>query len=77
MCLAYPYQIVEIINPYVAKASIDGVSKEIYISLLAEEVKPGDWVLVHVGFAIQKIREEEAIEALNFYRQLLSDETGF
>ncbi|MGC9017823.1 MAG: HypC/HybG/HupF family hydrogenase formation chaperone, partial [Caldimicrobium sp.] len=60
MCLAYPYQILEITGPFTAKATVDGVSKEIYISLIGEPLRPGDWVLVHVDFAIQKIDEKTA-----------------
>lgn len=74
MCLAYPYQIVEITGPFTAKASVEGVTKEIYISLIGEPLKPGDWVLVHVGFAIQKIDEKTALEALKNYHEFFNDE---
>lgn len=71
MCLAYPYRIVEITGPFSAKAEVQGVTKEIYTSLIAEPLKPGDWVLVHVDFAIQKIDEAQALETLNNYHELL------
>ncbi len=74
MCLSYPYQILEVTGPFTAKASVDGVTKEIYISLLGEPLKPGDWVLVHVGFAIQKIDEGTALETLESYHELLAKE---
>ena len=70
MCLAYPYQIVEITGPFTAKAQVNGITKEIYISLIGEPLKPGDWVLVHVGFAIQKIDEKSALETLKSYYEL-------
>lgn len=73
MCLAYPYQIIEITGPFTAKASVDGVTKEIYISLIGEPLKPGDWVLVHVGFAIQKIDEKTALETLKNYHEFFFD----
>jgi len=76
VCLAYPYQIEEVTGPFTAKASVNGVTKEIYISLLPEPLKPGDWVLVHVGFAIQKIDEKEALKTLQFYHELLSSEAS-
>jgi hydrogenase maturation factor len=42
MCLGYPFKILEITGPFTALAESKGVKKEIYISLLPEEVKPGD-----------------------------------
>ncbi len=74
MCLAYPYQIVEITGPFTAKATVEGVTKEIYISLIGEPLKPGDWVLVHVGFAIQKIDEKSALETLKSYHEFFPEE---
>lgn len=73
MCLAYPYRIVEITGPFTAKAEVNGISQEIYTSLLPEEPRPGDWVLVHVGFAIQKIDEASALETLKLYHELLTE----
>lgn len=73
MCLAYPYRIIEITGPFTARAEVNGVLTEIYTSLLPEEPKPGDWVLVHVGFAIQKIDEKSALETLKLYYELLSE----
>ncbi|MFN3504835.1 MAG: HypC/HybG/HupF family hydrogenase formation chaperone [Caldimicrobium sp.] len=73
MCLAFPYEIVEILGPFTAKASCQGVVKEIYTSLLPEPVAPGDWVLVHVGFAIQKINLKEAQEILKTYNELYTE----
>ncbi|MEZ8220260.1 hydrogenase expression/formation protein HypC [Candidatus Fervidibacteria bacterium JGI MDM2 JNZ-1-D12] len=53
----------------IAKVDIGGVRRNISVALL-EDVKVGDWVLVHVGFAIQKIDEEEAEQTLMLLRQL-------
>ncbi len=69
MCLGYPFKILEITGPFTALAESRGVKKEIYISLLPEEVKPGDWVLVHVGFAIAKVDEGQALETINFWAE--------
>jgi hydrogenase expression/formation protein HypC len=57
--------VVEIVDPdnYIAKVDVVGVRRNINVGLLADEsraVAPGDWVLVHVGFAISRIDEEEA-----------------
>jgi hydrogenase expression/formation protein HypC len=71
MCLGYPFKILEITGPFTALAESKGVKKEIYISLLPEEVKPGDWVLVHVGFAIAKVDEEQALQTINFWDEEL------
>ncbi|PMP68429.1 MAG: HypC/HybG/HupF family hydrogenase formation chaperone [Thermodesulfobacterium geofontis] len=71
MCLAYPYKIVEIKNEWTAVAETQGVKTEISLQLLPEPVKEGDWVLVHVGFAIQKLSEKEAEESLKAWDELL------
>jgi len=72
MCLAYPYRIVEIKNEWIAVAEVRGVKTEINLQLLPEKVKEGDWVLVHVGFAIQKLDEEEAKESLKIWDEILN-----
>ena len=58
MCIAIPGKIVEVDYPF-AVVDFKGTKRKIRIDLL-EDVKDGDWVLVHVGFAIQKVDEEEA-----------------
>jgi hydrogenase expression/formation protein HypC len=65
MCLAIPGQVVEFVDPdnQIAKVDVVGVRRNINVSLLADEdgsVQIGDWVLIHVGFAISRIDEEEA-----------------
>jgi hydrogenase expression/formation protein HypC len=65
VCLAIPGQIIELIDPdnQIAKVDVVGVRRNINVSLIAEEgdgARPGDWVLIHVGFAISRIDEEEA-----------------
>lgn len=63
MCLGIPGEVVEIVDPshQLAKVDVAGVRRNINIVLLEEEgVAPGDWVLIHVGFAMAKIDEEEA-----------------
>ena len=58
MCIAIPGKIVEVDYPF-AIVDFKGTKRKIRVDLL-EDVKTGDWVLVHVGFAIQKVDEEEA-----------------
>ncbi len=54
-------------SPDLAKVNVAGVRRAINIGLLAgEELNPGDWVLIHVGFALSKIDEGEAAAALEF-----------
>jgi hydrogenase expression/formation protein HypC len=66
VCLAIPGRIVEVIDEANRLATVDvaGVRRTVNIGLLDagdESAVPGDWVLIHVGFALSKIDEEEAI----------------
>jgi hydrogenase expression/formation protein HypC len=72
VCLAIPGRIVEIVDEEkrLAKAEVSGVRRTISVGLL-DEVQIGDWVLIHVGFAIQKVDEAEARRTLDFLRQLV------
>ena len=75
MCLGIPGQVVEIVNPaeHKAIAEVDGVRREINVGLVmgdAGGVQVGDWVLIHVGFAMTKIDEEEAARNLAFLKEL-------
>ena len=77
MCLAIPGRIVEIVDEenYVAKVEVGGIRRNINLGLLADtEVKPGDYVLIHVGFAMSKIDEQEAAETLRLLHELGSYE---
>ena len=62
MCLAIPGQIVEITDAENSLARVDvvGVRRTVNVGLL-DGIEPGDWVLIHVGFALSKIDEEEAM----------------
>ncbi len=69
MCLGIPGEVVELYadRDDLAKVDVSGVRRAINIGLLEDEVvSPGDWVLIHVGFALSKIDEEEAHAALSF-----------
>ena len=68
MCLGIPGQVVEIIDAeqHLAKIDVNGVRRNISVWLLADEnVTVGDWVLIHVGFAMAKIDEREALLTLD------------
>jgi hydrogenase expression/formation protein HypC len=65
MCLAIPGQVIEIVDEpnQLARVDVAGVRRTINVGLLAEDgagAEPGDWVLIHVGFAISRVDEEEA-----------------
>lgn len=68
MCLAVPARIIAV-DPsgLQAKADFGGIEKEIDVSLI-EDPKPDDWVIVHVGFALNRIDEKEAAETLALLR---------
>jgi hydrogenase expression/formation protein HypC len=59
MCHALPVKIVALTGPDMAKVSLGGIVKEISVALI-EEPKPGDYVVLHVGYALSKIDEAEA-----------------
>lgn len=70
MCLAIPSKIVKIEND-VATIDVDGVRREASL-LLLKNPKVGDYVIVHAGFAIHKINEEDAMESLKLLREAVS-----
>jgi hydrogenase expression/formation protein HypC len=68
MCLAIPMQLTEISGDR-GVAEAGGVRREVWLQLL-DGLKIGDYVLVHAGFAIQKVDEEEARKTLDLFREL-------
>ena len=77
MCLGIPGQIVEIINPALQLALVDvgGVKRSVNIACIVDEEHPvadcvGDWVLIHVGFAMNRLAPEEAEETLRLLAEL-------
>ncbi|RQW88965.1 MAG: HypC/HybG/HupF family hydrogenase formation chaperone [Geobacter sp.] len=70
MCLAVPMQITSRDGESII-AEIDGVSREASLMMLGEEVQVGDYVLIHAGFAISRLDEEEALETLALMRECL------
>jgi len=74
MCLAVPSRIIEI-NDTVAKVDVDGVIRETSIMLM-DDVKIGDYVIVHAGFAINKVDEEAALKTLEDMRNILAAEAN-
>jgi hydrogenase expression/formation protein HypC len=77
MCLGIPGRIVEITDParQLALVDVGGVKRQINLACIVDETHPinaclGDWVLVHVGFAMNRIDEQEAAATLELLRQL-------
>ncbi len=80
MCLAIPGKIVEIvdIDNQIAKVDVGGVKRNVNIGMLeSADARVGDYVLVHVGFAMTKIDAQEAEETLRLLRELGSYEEEF
>jgi hydrogenase expression/formation protein HypC len=69
MCLAIPAQVVELRDNDNAVVDLAGVRKEISLSLV-EDVKVGDYVIVHVGYALNKLDPEEAEKTLALFAEL-------
>ena len=71
MCLAIPARIIKIENN-MGTIDMEGTQREVSL-LLQEDAKVGDYVIVHAGFAIQTIDEQEAMESLKILRQLAAE----
>ena len=80
MCLGIPGQIIDIVDDEnsIAKVIVSGVKRNVSVALVRPDgIGPGDWVLIHVGFAMSKIDEIEAKEtmkALNSMGEVFTDE---
>ncbi|MFP5298656.1 MAG: HypC/HybG/HupF family hydrogenase formation chaperone [Actinomycetota bacterium] len=75
MCLGIPGQVVEFVDEAndIAKVDVGGVRRNVNVALLRSSedgIEVGDWVLIHVGFALSKIDEEEAAATLSFLEGL-------
>ena len=77
MCLGIPGQVIEITDPSrnLAEVDVSGVRREVNMDCVVEDFRPldkcvGDWVLVHVGFAMSRISEQEADATLRVLTDL-------
>jgi hydrogenase expression/formation protein HypC len=68
VCLAIPVKVIKI-KENLAQVDMSGVKREVDVRFL-EDIKVGDYVLVHAGFAIEKIDEEEAAETLKLLKDI-------
>ena len=79
MCLAIPGKVVELIEGLSNQAIVEvtGVRRRVDLGLLQDDMPvPGDWVLIHVGFAMSKISEEGAEEQMRMLRMLGEDQAA-
>jgi hydrogenase expression/formation protein HypC len=71
MCLAVPGRVLEVVDPEARFGRVDvlGTPRMVNLSLVGE-VAPGDWVLVHMGFAMERMSEVEAAETVRLFEEL-------
>jgi hydrogenase expression/formation protein HypC len=75
MCLAIPARVIRLLDDSGAVADIGGVQKEISLGLV-EGVGAGDYVIVHVGYALARLDEEEAARTLALFAEMGAMETA-
>jgi len=71
MCLGIPAEVITLLESDLATVSVNGVQRDVSIVLLKDEgIQVGDWVLIHVGFALSKIDADEAALTLDQIQKL-------
>lgn len=70
MCIAIPAKVVEIVNHDTILVDFGGVKREVKSTLLEDKIKLDDYVLVHIGFAMAIVEEEEALETLRLLAEI-------
>jgi hydrogenase expression/formation protein HypC len=71
MCLSIPSKIIQIESENIATVDTMGVQRHVSLDLMAEPVSIGDYVLIHVGFAMTKMDEVAALDSLELYREMV------
>jgi len=71
MCIAVPLEIIEI-KDNIALARFGDSSREVHLDLI-DDVKAGDFILVHAGFAIEKLNREEAEKTLSLFKEIADE----
>jgi len=71
MCIAVPLEVVEI-KDNIARARFGDSSREVHLDII-DEVKVGDFILVHAGFAIEKLDKEEAEKTLSLFKEITDE----
>ncbi|NVO00827.1 MAG: HypC/HybG/HupF family hydrogenase formation chaperone [Geobacteraceae bacterium] len=73
MCVGVPMQVISVDGDDII-AEVDGVKRSASLMMLGDEVKVGDFLIIHAGFAISKLDEDEARETLELMREHFSEE---
>ncbi len=74
MCLGIPMKVIEV-DGFIARCEAKGVEREVSLFMLQEEkIQPGDYVMIHVGYAIQKMTPHEARSAWELFDQVLAED---
>ena len=71
MCLSIPSKVVEILSDNYAIVDTMGVKRKVSLDLMPEPVEIGDYVLIHVGYAMTKMSEEDALESIKVYEEII------
>ena len=69
MCLALPSMVAELLDDEIALVELGGVTKEVSLALV-DDVSVGDYVIVHVGYALSKVNAEEAAKTLSMFTDM-------
>lgn len=72
MCLSIPSKVVKIDESNIATVDTMGIKRQVSLDLMSEPVKVGEYILIHVGFAMNKIDEADALESLKTYREIVA-----
>ncbi len=70
MCLSIPSKVVKIDENNLATVEAFGVKREVSLDLIEEEIKIGDYLLIHIGYAMGKIDEDIALDSLEAYKEM-------
>ncbi|MGB5965666.1 MAG: HypC/HybG/HupF family hydrogenase formation chaperone [Sulfurimonadaceae bacterium] len=71
MCLSIPSKVIKISEDNIATTDTMGIQREVSLDLMADEIEVGDYILIHVGFAMNKIDKEEALASLEVYQEMV------
>lgn len=71
MCLSIPSEVIKIDENNIATVDTMGIKRKVSLDLMAETVNVGDYILIHVGFAMGKINKEDALESIKLYKKMI------